>query len=97
MNLKIKLLSFVKKLLLVDWVNTIRVNSKLPFKQFVKMPILVYGCKIDKLNSIKIQSSNIQFGMIRLGLRTIGLCGNKNSINLKISGGGDFQRTWLYG
>lgn len=81
---------YLKKILLVDWINTIKINYKLPFSQFVKFPILVYGCKIDSLNHIKIECSKVQFGMIRLGLRTIGLCGNKNSINLKISGGGDF-------
>ena len=74
----------------VDWIDTFRVNYKLPFSQFVKLPIWVYGCKIDSLSgSLRIDSSQVSCGMIRLGLRTIGLCGNSNSINLSVSGGGD--------
>ena len=36
-------------ILSVDLLNTIRVNSQLPFKQFIKFPIWVYKCKVDSL------------------------------------------------
>lgn len=76
----------------VDWIDTLRVNSKLPFSQFMKLPIWVYGCKIDSLSgSIRIDSSKVSSGMIRLGQRTTGLCGNSNSINLSVSGGVIFK------
>lgn len=76
----------------VDWIDTFRVNLRLPFTQFVKLPIWVYGCKIDHLNGfIRIDSSEVSCGMIRLGLRTTGLCGNFNAINLSISGGVIFK------
>lgn len=82
----------------VDWIDTFRVNYKLPLSQFVKLPIWVYGCKIDSLTgTITIDSTYVSCGMIRLGQRTTGLCGNQNSLNLSISGGGNFFRTRLYG
>lgn len=31
----------------VDWFNSFRINSKLPFRQFIKFPILVYNCKLS--------------------------------------------------
>ena len=78
----------IMSLLKVDWIDTFRVNSKLPFSQFVKLPIWVYGCKIDALlGRIRINSSQVDCGMIRLGgPRTTGLCGNFNAINLTIYG-----------
>lgn len=82
----------VKALMKVDWIDTFRVNSKLPLAQFVKLPIWVYGCKIDFLTgTITIDSTHVSCGMIHLGQRTTGLCGNHNSINLSISGGVIFK------
>lgn len=78
-------------ILSVDLLNTIRVNSQLPFKQFVKFPIWVYKCKVDSLpphNGIVIDCNCIKSGMIRLGLRTSGLYMSKNGININISESG---------
>lgn len=70
----------------VDWIDTIRINAKLPFKQFIKIPIWVYNCKIENLSGhIRLSSTYIHPGMIRLGLKTSGICGNKNEININIA------------
>lgn len=75
------------RLLKVDWISSLRVNARLPLAQFVKMPILVYGCKIDSLKGhIEIRDKHVTFGMVRLGLKTSGMCGKVNAINLDIKG-----------
>ena len=71
----------------VDWIATIRINRKLPFRQMLKMPIWVYGCKIKTIKgNIQIDSNYIKPGMLRLGLLTSGLCGNTNGLFLDIMG-----------
>lgn len=76
------------KFFFTDIICTLRINAKLPLKQAIKLPIWVYGCKIDNLNGkIKIDNDSIQTGMIRLGLKTSGMCGCHNSLNISILGG----------
>lgn len=76
----------------VDWIDTIRINAQLPFVQFIQLPIWVYNCKIESLSGkIEICSLSIHPGMIRLGLKTTGICGNKNEVNLKIQGSIQFM------
>lgn len=80
------------RLFQVDWVDSFRINIKLPIRQFIKFPILVYRCKIDCLKgSVIIDSPKVSFGMIRLGLKTSGMCGRNNEINLYILGGVKFK------
>lgn len=79
------LLRKIYRLFWIDWYSTIRINSKLPFRQAIKLPIFAYRCKIDSLKGrINIDSDKVYFGMIRLGLRTTGLCGNKNGMNIDL-------------
>lgn len=44
----------------------------LPFKQAIKLPILLYKPHLINVNrgGVKIQSNKIHFGMIRLGIPT---------------------------
>lgn len=70
-----------------DILNTLRVNAKLPWRQAIKLPIWVYGCTIDSLKGrISIDYDKIQTGMIRMGLKTSGMCGRNNSLNLCLNG-----------
>jgi len=87
---KLRIIS--KNIFSISWIDTIRINSKLPFKQFVKMPIFLYGSKIDMLNgTICIRNDIVTTGMIHLGQRTSGFCGSKNGIFISISGGAIFK------
>lgn len=76
----------IKSIMRVDWISTLYVNSKLPFKQGIKLPIWLYGSHIDSVNQKIIESGNIYCGMIRLGLRTSSLLDHKDSIHLNIQG-----------
>lgn len=81
-------LKIIIKFTKVDIINTLKVNSKLPVKQFVKFPIWIYRGHVDCLKGfIKIDNDRITTGMIRLGLKTSGMCGVHNGINLDIQGG----------
>lgn len=56
----------------VSWVNTIILNfTKLPFKQALKIPILLYRAKVNFRGGgrILIDASDISFGMIKLGIK----------------------------
>lgn len=67
----------IVKLLIFFWhldvIKTLYLNySSLPLKDAFRMPLLVFhGCKIAKLGGVKI-SSDIKFGMIRIGNRIAG-------------------------
>lgn len=67
------------ELLRIDFFNTIRINAKLPLKQAIKLPIVVYHSKIDSLKGeIIIDSNKISFNMISIGKRTSNLNIRKN-------------------
>ena len=88
MNVPKIIIKFTK----VDIINTLKVNRKLPLKQFVKFPIWIYRGHVDCLKGfIKIDNDRITTGMIRLGLKTSGMCGAHNGINLDIKGGVIFK------
>jgi hypothetical protein len=81
------LIKNIIKFLRTDIISTIRINAKLPFRQFLKFPVWIYGGTIDSLKGyVKIDNSQVSPGMIRLGLKTSGMCGKRNGINLDISG-----------
>lgn len=76
------------ELLRIDFFNTIRINAKLPLKQAIKLPIVVYHSKIDSLKGkIIIDSTKISFNMISLGKRTSILNIRKNGIGICLSSG----------
>lgn len=59
---------------------------KLPLRQAIKLPILLYNPKIDGLKGkIRIESDNIEFGMIQLGKVNAGMYRN-NGIIIQLSG-----------
>lgn len=79
----------------IDWISTIIINfTKLPFRQALKIPILLYKAKVNFIGGgIKIDSSNISFGMIKLGIKhepgviSKGFClNNRGSITFKGAG-----------
>ena len=73
----------------VDWINTIRLNSKLPWKIARYLPIWVYKCKIYKLEGkIEIDSDYIKVGMIRLGQNLTPLFHPSCGVTLSLSKGG---------
>lgn len=64
------------------WINF----KYLPFRQAIKLPILVYKPRFLRLKgSIKIESENIYFGMIKMGFLKTVIYPN-NGITLKIDG-----------
>lgn len=80
---------FCFKLLSIDWIDTIRINLKLPINQAIYLPIIVYKCHIDSIKGdIRIESDSISTGMIRLGLRTSTLYFSNYGICISIQEGG---------
>lgn len=96
---KIKII--IKKIIFifkVDWINTIRINLLLPFRQRKHLPILLFksSLKIKKGKILlDVDQKNIKFGMLKLGLKhsgniisSKGICINLNSGNLIFKGSG---------
>lgn len=68
---------FLRMLLPSLWFNF----KNLPFKQAVKLPILLYKPNFLELNgSVVIESENIRFGMIKLGMYTSALFPNSGIV-----------------
>ncbi len=96
-NIKIiiKTLIFVFK---VDWINTFRINSLLPYQQRKYLPILVFKSKLKIKKgkiSLDVDQKDIKFGMLKLGLKhsdniisNKGICINLNSGDLVFKGSG---------
>lgn len=62
----------VLQFLRIDWVDTLILNfTKLPIRQAIKIPILLYKTKINYFGGggIRIDASDISFGMIKLGIK----------------------------
>lgn len=65
--------------------------KKLPLNQAIKLPILLYNPKIDGLKGeIRIESDNVEFGMIQLGEVNVGMY-RKNGIVLQLFGSITFK------
>lgn len=80
----VKILGFFK----IDFINTIRINAKLPLKQAIKLPILLYNSRIDSLRGqIIIDNKDVCFNMISLGKRSSILNIRKNGIGISLSKG----------
>jgi acetyltransferase-like isoleucine patch superfamily enzyme len=80
---------FLGNLFYIDWIDTFRINSKLPWKIALYLPIWVYKCKIESLKgSINIDSDYIKSGMIRLGQKNSPLFHTSCGFALSLSRGG---------
>ncbi len=100
-----KIIAYIKKLIKnlilifkVDWIDSIRINSLLPFEQKIKFPILLFKSELKIKNGkviIDVEKDKIKFGMLKLGLRHSvnvmshrGICIWLNNGNLIFKGAG---------
>lgn len=80
-------LTYFPYILKIIWFNF----SNLPFKQAVKIPILLYKpMKLKCKGTIKIEAENIYTGMIKLGAPTVSIYPN-TGISIEIIGGVIFK------
>lgn len=63
----------LKTLVQVSWLKTVYFNFYyLPLKQAIKLPVWLYSCKLAKMNgSVKLGSTRIKPGMVRLGIHGV--------------------------
>lgn len=68
----------IKEFFKVNWIKTLYFNFHyLPFKQAKKLPILLYKCSLQNCKgTVKIESEEVFFGMIKLGRYIVSLYPN---------------------
>lgn len=85
-----KLLRALKLFIKVDWIDTFRINSMLPFRQGKHFPILLFNAHLRaKKGSIILNcdDSQCRFGIIKLGIaHSPNICSN-SGVNLHVKNG----------